>query len=256
MSDLLDQRLELGDQVVERGDVLVALDPAAARARRRARPSRPRARRCGRRSACSSGCGARGGLARGEGGAQAVERLGELGFELGDLTHLCAFELVPPVLGSRFATMQSVRCGAERAPSRADADGSAGRAESRLDRARSGLRIRCPDLRRTRRGLRAAARQERPPPVNIPELRQRHPDHWMKAAALRVLAMDAVQKANSGHPGMPMGMADVATVLFERHLKFDAERAALAGPRPLRAVGRARVDAALRAAVPDRLRRR
>ena len=59
-------------------------------------------------------------------------------------------------------------------------------------------------------------------PVNISELRQRHPDHWMKAAALRVLAMDAVQKANSGHPGMPMGMADVATVLFERHLKFDA----------------------------------
>ena len=58
--------------------------------------------------------------------------------------------------------------------------------------------------------------------VNIPELRQRHPDHWMRAAALRVLAMDAVQKANSGHPGMPMGMADVATVLFGRHLKFDA----------------------------------
>ena len=44
----------------------------------------------------------------------------------------------------------------------------------------------------------------------------------MKAAALRVLAMDAVQAAKSGHPGMPMGMADVATVLFEKHLKFDA----------------------------------
>ena len=58
--------------------------------------------------------------------------------------------------------------------------------------------------------------------MNIPDLRERHPDHWSKAAALRVLAMDAVQKANSGHPGMPMGMADVATVLFERHLKFDA----------------------------------
>ncbi len=58
--------------------------------------------------------------------------------------------------------------------------------------------------------------------MNIPVLRQRFADHWMKAAALRVLAMDAVQKANSGHPGLPMGMADVATVLFEKHLKFDA----------------------------------
>ncbi|MBP6030590.1 MAG: transketolase [Sphingobium sp.] len=42
------------------------------------------------------------------------------------------------------------------------------------------------------------------------------------ANAIRVLAMDAVQAANSGHPGMPMGMADVATVLFRDYLKFDA----------------------------------
>ncbi len=41
------------------------------------------------------------------------------------------------------------------------------------------------------------------------------------ANAIRALAMDAVEKANSGHPGMPMGMADVATVLFSRFLKFD-----------------------------------
>jgi transketolase len=41
------------------------------------------------------------------------------------------------------------------------------------------------------------------------------------ANAIRVLAMDAVQAANSGHPGMPMGMADVATVLFNRFLKID-----------------------------------
>ncbi len=41
------------------------------------------------------------------------------------------------------------------------------------------------------------------------------------ADAIRVLSMDAVQKANSGHPGMPMGMADVATVLFSEHLRFD-----------------------------------
>lgn len=42
------------------------------------------------------------------------------------------------------------------------------------------------------------------------------------ANAIRALSMDAVEKANSGHPGMPMGMADVATVLFAKHMKFDA----------------------------------
>jgi len=41
------------------------------------------------------------------------------------------------------------------------------------------------------------------------------------ANAIRALAMDAVQAANSGHPGMPMGMADVATVLFSDYLKYD-----------------------------------
>ena len=43
------------------------------------------------------------------------------------------------------------------------------------------------------------------------------------ANALRFLSIDAVQAANSGHPGMPMGMADVATVLFTKFLKFDAK---------------------------------
>jgi transketolase len=46
-------------------------------------------------------------------------------------------------------------------------------------------------------------------------------DHALMANAIRALAMDAVEKAKSGHPGMPMGMADVATVLFAKHLKFD-----------------------------------
>ncbi len=45
----------------------------------------------------------------------------------------------------------------------------------------------------------------------------------MRAAAIRTLTLDAVAAANSGHSGMPMGMADVATVLFEKHLKFDAK---------------------------------
>ena len=45
--------------------------------------------------------------------------------------------------------------------------------------------------------------------------------HDRMANAIRALTMDAVEKAKSGHPGMPMGMADVATVLFTRYLKFD-----------------------------------
>ncbi len=46
--------------------------------------------------------------------------------------------------------------------------------------------------------------------------------HAAMANAVRFLAADAVEKAKSGHPGMPMGMADVATVLFSQFLKFDA----------------------------------
>ncbi len=41
------------------------------------------------------------------------------------------------------------------------------------------------------------------------------------ANALRALAMDAVQKANSGHPGMPMGMAEIAEVVWNHHLRFN-----------------------------------
>ena len=55
------------------------------------------------------------------------------------------------------------------------------------------------------------------PPLPIP----RDPHLRRMANALRALAMDSVEKAKSGHPGMPMGMADIATVLFSRFLKFD-----------------------------------
>ena len=41
------------------------------------------------------------------------------------------------------------------------------------------------------------------------------------ANAIRVLAMDAVQKANSGHPGMPMGMADITEVLWRKYLRHN-----------------------------------
>ncbi len=61
--------------------------------------------------------------------------------------------------------------------------------------------------------------------MDIATLRARHPDHWMRAAAIRALALDAVAAANSGHTGMPLGMADVATVLFSKHLKFDPKAA-------------------------------
>ncbi|CUH81707.1 Transketolase 1 [Tritonibacter multivorans] len=57
--------------------------------------------------------------------------------------------------------------------------------------------------------------------MDLTALRTENPDHWNKAAAIRALTLDAVAGANSGHSGMPIGMADVATVLFEKHMKFD-----------------------------------
>jgi len=57
--------------------------------------------------------------------------------------------------------------------------------------------------------------------VDIQTIRQADPRRFEMANALRVLAMDAVRAAKSGHSGMPMGMADVATVLFDAHLRFD-----------------------------------
>ncbi len=46
-------------------------------------------------------------------------------------------------------------------------------------------------------------------------------EHDRMVNAIRALAMDAVEQAKSGHPGLPMGAADIATVLFTRFLKFD-----------------------------------
>lgn len=58
--------------------------------------------------------------------------------------------------------------------------------------------------------------------MDIAALATAHPDHWARAACIRTLTLDAVAAANSGHSGMPMGMADVATVLFDKHMSFDA----------------------------------
>ncbi|KIT17226.1 transketolase [Jannaschia aquimarina] len=59
---------------------------------------------------------------------------------------------------------------------------------------------------------------------DLDALRAANPEHWRRAGAIRTLTLDAVAAANSGHSGMPMGFADVATVLWEKHLKFDASR--------------------------------
>ena len=59
--------------------------------------------------------------------------------------------------------------------------------------------------------------------MNISEIKLKHPKHWRNSSAIRILAADAVHAAASGHQGMPIGMADVATVLFQNHLKFDAK---------------------------------
>ena len=58
-------------------------------------------------------------------------------------------------------------------------------------------------------------------PVLSPVAVRTDVSHADMANAIRFLAVDAVEKAKSGHPGMPMGMADVATVLFSHFLKFD-----------------------------------
>ena len=73
------------------------------------------------------------------------------------------------------------------------------------------------------------------------------------ADGIRALAIDAVEQANSGHPGMPMGMADVADRAVDPLPEIRRRRPALARPRPLRAVRRPWLDAALCAAAPHRL---
>ena len=73
---------------------------------------------------------------------------------------------------------------------------------------------------------------------------------------IRGLAMDAVQKANSGHPGTPMALAPLAARAVDAHHEVRRAPTRLARPRPLRALERARVDAALLDALPHRLRAR
>ena len=69
---------------------------------------------------------------------------------------------------------------------------------------------------------------------------------------IRMLAADGVQQANSGHPGMPMGAADMAFVLWTRHLRFDPAEPRWIGRDRFVLSGRPRVDAPLLAAPPGR----
>ena len=69
--------------------------------------------------------------------------------------------------------------------------------------------------------------------------------HDAMANAIRFLALDAVEKAKSGHPGLPMGSADVATVLWRDMLKFDAVRSPLARSGQVCPFRRPRLHAAL-----------
>jgi len=66
-----------------------------------------------------------------------------------------------------------------------------------------------------------SATAELPPSASAPLPKPRDARLWRMANCLRALAMDAVEQAKSGHPGMPMGMADAATVLFTQFLNFD-----------------------------------
>ena len=86
------------------------------------------------------------------------------------------------------------------------------------------------------------------------ERQETHADTRSMANALRMLAVDAVQQANSGHPGMPMGMAEIAVALWGRHLKHNPRNPDWAGSRPVRVVERTWVDAALWLAASDGLR--
>ena len=69
---------------------------------------------------------------------------------------------------------------------------------------------------------------------------------------IRTLSMDAVQQAKSGHPGTPMALAPLVYTIWNRVMRFDPAGPDLAQPRPLRALERSRLDAALVGAPPHR----
>ena len=70
---------------------------------------------------------------------------------------------------------------------------------------------------------------------------------------VRFLSVDAVQKANSGHPGLPLGAAPMAYVLWTRFLRHNPTQSEMVQSGPLRPVGGPRFDVALQLVAPHRL---
>jgi transketolase N-terminal domain/subunit len=66
--------------------------------------------------------------------------------------------------------------------------------------------------------------------------------------SIRMLAVDAINKSNSGHPGLPMGCAPMGYALWDKFLNHNPKNPEVVQPRPLRAVRRTRLHAAVRAA--------
>ena len=73
------------------------------------------------------------------------------------------------------------------------------------------------------------------------------------ANTVRVISAEGVEKANSGHPGLPMGCAEIGAYLFAKQLPLQSRQPGVGGARPLRPVGRSRVDVPLLATAPERV---
>ena len=112
---------------------------------------------------------------------------------------------------------------------------------------RDGVRLsRAPRAPRITCARPVPATNERPMATTEPQTSTQVDDR-LAVDTIRTLAMDAVQKANSGHPGHADGLAPVGVRAVHAGHAPQPARPAVAGPRPLRAVGRPRLDAALRA---------
>ena len=100
----------------------------------------------------------------------------------------------------------------------------------------------------------ATATQVQPVPGREPKETEHQKLEQLCINTIRTLAMDAVQKANSGHPGTPMALAPLAFTLFDRLFAVQSAQSALAGPRSLHPVERPCLACCCIHAAPHRLR--